>query len=99
MFNSQTIASTGNVSKTGFTPITIDYNNQTDFNKLEITFGDCEPAITPPNNVGLTSFTRSITILDNYAVNNTLGSNTISRMTLPNSNVANVPVGAYFTPY
>tara|TARA_R110000787_G_scaffold272647_1_gene380144 strand:- start:393 stop:1550 length:1158 start_codon:yes stop_codon:yes gene_type:complete len=99
MFQSQTISSSGNVSKTGFTPIAIDWNTQTDLSTLDIVFGDCEVPLASGNNVGMTSFNRSVRIVDNIAINPTSGDNAISTMTLPNSNVAQVPVGAYFTPY
>ncbi len=99
MFQSQSITnSSGDLTKT-ITPVSIDYLNQTDFNKLEIVFGDCQPPLTGSNIVGLTSFTRSVRIVDNFAVNTTTGNNDMRTMVLPNGNVANVPVGAYFTPY
>ncbi len=98
MFQSQTLTnSSGDLTKT-ITPITIDYQNQTDHNKLEIVFGDCQPALTGSNIVGLTSFTRSVRIVDNMAINDTTGDMAVKTMVMPNGNETNVPVGAYFTP-
>lgn len=103
MFGSQTISSSGNVSKSNFTPITIDYGSQSSFNKLDIIFGDCEAPIPPGELVGLTSFTRSVRIVDNYSVNlitgTAPGNMDKTTITLPNSNVAVNPSGAYFNPY
>lgn len=103
MFQSQTISSSGNVSKSNFTPITIDYGSQSSFDKLDIIFGDCETPIPPGQLVGLTSFTRSVRIVDNYSVNQIVspapGDMSKTTITLPNSNVAVNPSGAYFNPY
>ena len=89
--------SSGDCART-ITPITIDYGSQSDFNKLDIIFGDCDVALTGTNVVGMTSFNRSVRIVDSVAINTAAGGTSASEITSPNSNNAATPIGAYFSP-
>tara|TARA_R110002012_G_scaffold178675_1_gene343867 strand:+ start:1099 stop:1818 length:720 start_codon:yes stop_codon:yes gene_type:complete len=81
MFFFQTIQAPSGQSAS-MTPVSIDYASQSDINGIEITFGDCSLP-TPTNETLLTSFNRSVRIVNGYATYpNSSGIPT--QMTIPN---------------
>ena len=95
MRTQQTISANGQ-SNSNFTPYYIDYASQTNQNGLEIFFwdGTLPAAGTPAVNPSITSYTRSVRIVNTTP--STLTSNPMTR-TEPN-NLTNSPFIAYFSP-
>ena len=95
MRTQQTISANGQ-SNPNFKPYYIDYANQTNQNGLEIFFwdGTLPAGGTPAVNPSITSYTRSVRIVNTTP--STLTSNPMTR-TEPN-NLTNSPFIAYFSP-
>ena len=94
MRTQQTITANGQ-SNSNFTPYYIDYANQTNKNGLEIFFwdGTLPAGGSPAVNPSITSYTRSVRIINNYPN----GVNRPITRTQPN-NKTPTPFNCYFTP-
>lgn len=94
MRTQQTITANGQ-SNSNFTPYYIDYANQTNKNGLEIFFwdGTLPAGGSPAVNPSITSYTRSVRIINNYPS----GVNRPITRTQPN-NKTPTPFNCYFTP-